>query len=188
MRTRQHNALAYRVELGVIRLRDLFRPPSHVLIEAGVRAGMTVLDFGCGPGGFSLAAATIVGLHGRVLSVDVQPIALATVRCRAARLGLGNVDCLRGDQIADVPAVSVDMALLYDVLHIGLDSEWRQTVLTSIERVLKPAGLLSVRDHHLGTSSLAGTVTRDGPFDHLSDMQWSSLFGKRGCRPSCEAS
>lgn len=89
MRMRQHNALTYRVELGVIRLRDLFRPPSQVLIEAGVRAGMTVRDLGCGPGGFSL---------------------------------------------------------------------------------------------------LAEAVTGNGPFDHLSDMPWSSLFGKRGCRPSYEAS
>lgn len=187
MRKRQHNALTYRVELGVIRLRDLFRTPRRVLIEAGVRAGMTVLDFGCGPGGFSLAAAKLVGPKGHVLAVDVQPIALATVRRRAARWELGNVDCLRVDRIADVSAASVDMVFLYDVLHTGHDSEWRQTVLTSIGRVLKPAGVLSVRDHHLGKAFLAATVTEDGPFDRLSDLRWSSLFGKRGCRPSGEA-
>jgi len=188
MMAHRHNALTYRLEQAVIRLRDLVRPPGRVLVDAGVRTGMTVLDFGCGPGGFSLAAAKIVGPKGRILAVDVEPIALATVRRRAARLGLGNVDCFRGDQIVDVPAVSVDMALLYDILHIGRDSEWRQSVLTSIHRVLKPTGVLSVRDHHLGESSLTERVTGDGAFDHLSDMQRSSLFCKRGCRPSCEAS
>ena len=42
-------------------------------------------------------------------------------------------------------------------------------------------GVIRLRD------LLAATVTEDGPFDRLSDLQWSSLFGKRGCRPAGEA-
>lgn len=43
------------------RLRDWLHPLAGILHEAGVRPGMTVLDFGCGPGGLSLAAARLVG-------------------------------------------------------------------------------------------------------------------------------
>jgi predicted methyltransferase len=66
----RHSSFTYRMELIVIRLRDLVRSPTKVLMEAGVRPGMVVLDFGCGPGGFSLAAARLVGKEGRVGSAS----------------------------------------------------------------------------------------------------------------------
>jgi 23S rRNA U2552 (ribose-2'-O)-methylase RlmE/FtsJ len=56
------------------RLRDFFRPPERILREAGIRDGLTVLDFGCGPGGFSQAAAKLVGPEGRVYAVDNHPL------------------------------------------------------------------------------------------------------------------
>ena len=42
----------------------------RVLKEAGITAGMKVLDLGCGPGDVSLLAAELVGETGRVLGVD----------------------------------------------------------------------------------------------------------------------
>jgi len=61
---------SFRVMSLKFRLRDFFRPPERILREAGIRNGMTVLDFGCGPGGFSLAAAKLVGPGGRVYAAD----------------------------------------------------------------------------------------------------------------------
>ena len=66
---------SFRVMSLEFRLRDFFRPPERILREAGIRNGMTVLDFGCGPGGFSLAAAKLVGPDGRVYAVDNHPLA-----------------------------------------------------------------------------------------------------------------
>lgn len=40
--------------------------------KIGVRAGMTVVDLGCGQGGFTVALAKTVREQGRVLSVDVS--------------------------------------------------------------------------------------------------------------------
>jgi SAM-dependent methyltransferase len=40
--------------------------------KIGVRAGMTVVDLGCGQGGFTVALAKTVGKQGKVLSVDVS--------------------------------------------------------------------------------------------------------------------
>jgi ubiquinone/menaquinone biosynthesis C-methylase UbiE len=40
--------------------------------KIGVRAGMTVVDLGCGQGGFTVSLAKIVGERGKVLAVDVS--------------------------------------------------------------------------------------------------------------------
>lgn len=71
------------------RLRRWIHPPEQIL-SPYVRSGMTVLDFGCGMGHFSLAAAELVGSRGCVLAVDLQPQMLAVLRKRAARAGVGD--------------------------------------------------------------------------------------------------
>lgn len=59
----------------MFRVRDLIRPPVVALKEAGVGPGMRVLDYGCGPGSFYLAAALIVGDRGMVYALDELPVA-----------------------------------------------------------------------------------------------------------------
>jgi 23S rRNA (uridine2552-2'-O)-methyltransferase len=39
-----------------------------------IRPGMTVLDLGSAPGGWSQVAATLVGHHGRVVASDILPM------------------------------------------------------------------------------------------------------------------
>lgn len=177
-KTHRHNWLTYRMELCVIRLRDLIRPPAKVLTDAGVQSGMTVLDFGCGPGGFSLAAAQIVGRNGVVYAVDVQPAALESVRRGAARGGIDNLRPLLGDEISQVPSASVDMVLLYDVLHIDPDPASARALLETIHRVLKPDGVLSVRDHHLEERPIVTQVTGGGLFRPTEHNRWVFQFEK----------
>ncbi len=56
--------------------------------HAGLRAGMRVLDVGCGAGDVSFLAASLVGPTGRVLGIDrsAQAVELATGRAAAAGL------------------------------------------------------------------------------------------------------
>jgi len=58
--------LGFRLMSLMFCVRDWLRPPTRILQESGVRPGMAVLDFGCGRGGFSLAAASLVGPEGHV--------------------------------------------------------------------------------------------------------------------------
>src|SRR5215510_9894244 len=65
--------------------------------RAGISAGMTVADIGCGVGDVSLIAARLVGRHGRVTSVDIDPPALATLQARASSEGIRNIECVQAD-------------------------------------------------------------------------------------------
>jgi ubiquinone/menaquinone biosynthesis C-methylase UbiE len=51
---------------------------------------MSVLDFGCGMGLFSIAAARLVEETGRVTAVDLQPQMLSTLLKRAAKAGVAD--------------------------------------------------------------------------------------------------
>jgi len=164
MKARRHNRFTYRMEFAVIRIRDWISPPTKALADVGLRAGMTVLDFGCGPGGFSLAAAQLVGPEGRVYALDIQPLALKSVRRAAARRGLGNILALDGSRLTEVPEGGVDMVLLFDVLHIGPQPGSARAMLDAAHHVLKPDGVLCVRDHHLHDEALANAVTGGGLF------------------------
>lgn len=70
-------------------LRRLLHPPNKVL-GSYVGTGMTVLDFGCGFGHYSLGMARLVGPVGKVLSADIQQKMLDKVMQRATRAGLND--------------------------------------------------------------------------------------------------
>jgi len=69
----------------------------QLLMEAGVTAGMRVLDVGSGSGDVSFLAADLVGPNGYVLGVDRSPAAVERARSRAYRRNLTNVSFELGD-------------------------------------------------------------------------------------------
>jgi 2-polyprenyl-3-methyl-5-hydroxy-6-metoxy-1,4-benzoquinol methylase len=67
------------------------------LRDAGIAGGMHVLDFGCGVGDVSLMAGRLVGGHGTVTGVDIDPEALAIATARAKEEGLDHVRFVQSD-------------------------------------------------------------------------------------------
>jgi SAM-dependent methyltransferase len=76
----------------------VFAPHTRQLfIEAGLTAGMRVLDVGSGSGDVSFVAADLVSSHGYVLGVDRSPAAVGRARTRAIRRNLTNIAFEVGD-------------------------------------------------------------------------------------------
>src|SRR5215475_7328492 len=61
------------------------------LRRAGVSAGMSVLELGCGIGEVSLIAARLVGPHGQLHGIDLDPAALEVARQRIKSAGHDHV-------------------------------------------------------------------------------------------------
>jgi len=73
--------------------RMILRPITEKLLHrAGVSTGMRVLDLGCGTGGVSMLAASLVGPRGSVVGIDQSPEAIALARHCALESGLHNID------------------------------------------------------------------------------------------------
>jgi ubiquinone/menaquinone biosynthesis C-methylase UbiE len=83
------------------------------------------------------------------------------VKERAEKGRLSNIETIQSDCATGLEADSIDVALLYDVLH-GLDRS--DAVLRELHRVLKPSGILSVNDHHYGKEELVSEITAEGLF------------------------
>jgi len=146
---------------AVFAVRDAIRPRAGILAETGMREGSHVLDYGCGPGGYIVPLARIVGAIGRIYALDSNPLAVRRVRRLARRDGLANVEALLSDTATGLDSGSLDAVLLYDVFHLLADPE---AVLGELHRALKPEGLLSFSDHHMSEQRILDCVTRSGLF------------------------
>jgi ubiquinone/menaquinone biosynthesis C-methylase UbiE len=158
-------------------IRDFFNPPRNWVAEAGVKAGDTVLDFGCGRGGFTVAAARAVGPAGKVYALDVNPLALESAQKKAGKKRPGPVETILSDGPTGLPDGSVDVVLLYDVFH-ELDAP--EAVLAELARILKAGGKLSFSDHHLDGEEAVAAVQAGGPFEFVEQHKNTHAFAKKG--------
>ena len=131
-------------------LYSIFRDPYKALNAAGLTAGQQVLEIGCGPGFFTVPAAKIVGTEGSVTALDINSYAVQIVEQKVEKEGMKNVAFLRADAAqTGLPNQSFDLVFLFGFTHPIGDL---QGILREINRLLKPAGILSIE----GRSSLPG--------------------------------
>ena len=137
----------YKVNIWFWKFTDLFWNPRRHLKKIPLREGMKVVDYGCGPGRYSLPIAEFIGPKGRVFAVDIQPLAIETVKEKVARGGLTNVEAILVDSYdTGIQDSSIDLVLLIDTFHqIGA----RDSLLGEIHRILKPDGLLFMDPGHM---------------------------------------
>ena len=168
---RRQSNLDFRLMSLGFKFRDAVRPRLRILREAGIRPGFHVLDYGCGPGSYIVPLSGLVGEGGMVYALDVNPLAMRAVQKITAKKQLVNVRPVLSDCETGLPPDSLDMVLLYDILH---DLSNAGEVLAELHRVLKPVGILSVSDHHMTHEEIESRVTAGGLF-RLSQI------GQRTC-------
>lgn len=157
------------------KFRDLFSPRKSVLAEVGVNPGFHVLDYGCGPGGYIVAAAELVGKSGKIYALDIHPLAIQKVKDIVSKKNLTNVETICSDCNTGLTADSVDVVLFYDIYH-SLSNP--NEVLAELHRVLKPKGILSCSDHHLTEDEIVSRISGNGLFKLLSKGKNTHSFTK----------
>ncbi len=165
--------------------------PRDVLAAHGMGAGHTVVDYGCGPGYLTLAAAELAGPSGKVYAVDKEPSMVELVAGRCAEAGLSNVEAVwNGGSDAPLPDGVADFVLCFLVLHYPDTDEGREAIARDIARLLKPGGQAVIiqwkadqrRTSGITYETLAGIVesaglAADGPYD-ISDEHYKAIAHK----------
>jgi ubiquinone/menaquinone biosynthesis C-methylase UbiE len=114
-----------------------------VLRDLGLNETHTVVDLGAGSGRFALAAAPVCR---RVVAVDVSPAMLALLRQKAAQLGVRNVEYVQGGFLSyEHRGDLADFVYSRHALH-HLPDFWKSLALHRIAAILKPGGILFLRD------------------------------------------
>jgi ubiquinone/menaquinone biosynthesis C-methylase UbiE len=108
--------------------------------------GVALLDFGCGPGSITADLGKYIGVNGRVVGIDRsgEVIAIAAHEHRAQNLSFLQAS------VYDLPFPdgSFDVAYGHQVLQHLADPV---SALAEVHRVLRPGGLVAVRDADYGS-------------------------------------
>ena len=150
---------------GEMEFREWLREHAdEVLKIVGIKKGQTVLDYGCGPGTFTIASARIAGERGRVYALDLRQRALERVGQEAKNEGLRNIVTMLADSsrmAIGLEDESVDAILVYDVMH-DIDDKGR--LLEELHRVLRRGGFLSIFPMHMGDERMREIMDESGRF------------------------
>jgi len=129
-----------------------------------VKEGQAFLDYGCGTGWFTIPAARVVGMRGKVYALDCFHRQLQIVEERSRKKGLTNIETMLSNNNIGLPDESIDTVWMCDVFH---EVEQRRAVLEELHRVLKREGILAIydgmRDRVLSyTAGLFSLTEKDG--------------------------
>ena len=117
-----------------------------------LQPGMRLLDAGCGPGTVTTGLARAVA-PGQVIGLDAAPEVLDHARSHAADEGVANVSFVQGD-IYRLDAADARFDSPFDVVYANQLLQHLTDPVRAIgemRRVLRPGGLLAVRDADYAT-------------------------------------
>jgi ubiquinone/menaquinone biosynthesis C-methylase UbiE len=158
------------------KVRDIIKSPMIKIEKADIKSGDIVLDYGCGPGSFTLAAAEVVASSGKVYAADINPLAVKKVKKVASRKGLKNIETIQTECKTGLENNSVDVVMCFDTFH---DVNDKDSLLSEFHRVLKSDSTLAFDDHHLNEDEIITKITENGLFSLAEKKEKLYLFIKR---------
>ena len=126
----------------------------------GIKAGQTVIDYGCGPARYIANASKSVGETGKVIAVDIHPLAVKDAKRKAEELGLKNVEVVLAKGY-DTPLQSgiADVVYALDMFHM-IDST--NLFLKELSRLAKDDGLIIIEDGHQSRTNTKKKISDSG--------------------------
>jgi ubiquinone/menaquinone biosynthesis C-methylase UbiE len=146
-------------------LHEIYAPAGRrILLQAGLKEGMRVADFGCGVGAVTRMLAEMVGPSGHVTGIDLHRTQLEEASMLCADDGLTNVSFYNADACrTGLPRDWFDVVYCrFLLLHLPDPF----ACLREMRSVLKPGGLLVIEDGDLATATSVPSTALDA-FAHL---------------------
>jgi len=176
-KTEKMSDISFRMMALIFKLVDLMFPYiNRRLKKFNIKEGMTVVDYGCGPGRYSTRLARLVGPKAIVYAVDIHELAIEAVKRKIERQGFNNIESVLAnnydstlpDNVADV-VCAIDMFFV-----IRKPTEF----LAELKRILKKEGTLIIDDGHQSRSETKAKILSSGLWsiyeetrDHLKCRQ-----------------
>lgn len=152
---------AFRMMSAIMDVKDVLMPSIDRRVTGfGIRPGMTVVDYGCGPGRYTTRFARLAGASGRVYAVDVHELAIERVKRKQQAEGLDNVvPVLARGYDSGLPDHVADMVCALD-MFFGVREP--ATFLREVHRITRPDGVLIVDDGHQSRQATLSKIRASG--------------------------
>jgi ubiquinone/menaquinone biosynthesis C-methylase UbiE len=129
----------------------------------GIQPGMTVVDYGCGPGRYTTRFAHLVGQKGRVFAVDIHELAIDGVKKRIRKQQLKTVTpVLAKGYDSGIPDGEADITCAIDVFFAINDPT---AFLKELRRITDPKGFLIIDDGHQSRKETKRKIAASGYWD-----------------------
>jgi ubiquinone/menaquinone biosynthesis C-methylase UbiE len=142
--------IGFRIMLFMYWVYDLFfdsgkRIDAH-LKAAGITEGQTVVDYGCGPGRYTVRISKLVGDTGKVYACDIHEMAVEKVQNRIKKHDLKNVETVLAEGYSSsIPDNCADTVCALDMFHFIRET---RPFLQEMHRMLKDSGILVISEGH----------------------------------------
>ena len=138
---------AFRGMAFIMKLMDLFTNHSSKNIRTlNIKPGQTVIDYGCGPARYIKDASRMVGTSGKVIAIDIHPLAIKNVNDKIKKYKLSNVNAtLATGYKTDIESEIADVVYALDMFHM---IEQPKELLTELGRLVKMDGRVIIEDGH----------------------------------------
>ena len=154
----------FRLMQSIMKLADHVHPHVQTRAEVfGVKPGQTVVDYGCGPGRYTVELARLVGDDGKVIAVDLVEMALQETQRKLEAGGFQNVELkLAQGYDSGITDEVADIVFAIDMFHHIADTN---TFLREVSRISKPDGLLILSGGHMTRAAVKNKIAMSGIWD-----------------------
>jgi ubiquinone/menaquinone biosynthesis C-methylase UbiE len=135
----------------------------------GIRPGMTVVDYGCGPGRYTTRFTHLVGEKGRVFAVDIHELAIEAVKKRIEKQGLKTViPVLAKGYDSGIPDGVADIVCAIDVFFAINDPT---AFLKELRRITDAEGFLIIDDGHQSRKETKRKIAASGYWEVIEERK-----------------
>ena len=138
----------------------LFSHAARNFSTLGLRPGQTVIDYGCGPGRYIQMASFAVGKKGKVVAVDIHPLAMEQVKRTVKRHALHNVQTVLADHYRTQLSNGIaDVIYALEMFHM---IERPHELLKEFSRLIKDHGTIIIEDGHQARTETVRKIEDSG--------------------------
>ena len=177
---RKLNNTEFRLMQVFMKLADHVHPHVRTRTESfGIKPGQTIVDYGCGPGRYTIEMAQLVGTDGKVIAVDLVELALEETQRKLEAGGFHNYDLkLAFGYDSGVVDGVADIVFAIDMFHHISDTD---AFLKEICRIIKPDGLLILSGGHLTRKTVKSKIAISEIWDIAEERREFIAYKKRNC-------
>ena len=168
--TERMSDTSFRMMTALMAIIDFFFPHIKKRVRGfGIELGMTVVDYGCGPGRYAVRFAELVGEEGKVYAVDIHELAMEAVQKKIEKRNIRNIEPVLAegynsglpDNIADV-VCAIDM-----FFSIKNPTEF----LGELKRITKSNGIMVIDPGHQSRSVAKDKILASGCWEIVEESK-----------------